>query len=875
MINIDDIIKRNNYANLSITKEDYSRYHNKVKLLSESTVDRFDNKKFILQHWQCIDEDQNECFKSTIDLLDSVYEKDNINEFNYIKSYIINEVTPTVRDSKQNSRYLKYKITRMKNKATEKVKKNVDDIRDNSKQYVDNIKNTNSKAISKLKNNVKKSLGEKDIQEAYIQILDSLDKYNHCDRILENANIIQKRFNIINMIENTNIENVDELSILIDSICECVNTYDADYGTRFNSVLETCFYFLGRTRKSFNNSIILEETVNNFISKDYTDEDLMSMKSIIESSMIIDDKSKKNIDYIYTNIPFESVSELAEPFKNDYKELANIIESVSDKMTDNDVSKILEAMNTVDLDKSISNSFITKLSKLYTGNDFNKIYSKYNKSNFNTGKYITNIEESDFVMDLDILDEVFEKTTNEVKDIINSFKLRKSKKSTDVRTCVSKMFTKSPDQIIDGTPNFLSWVRLSWVIGATAIHPILGGVSLLVDQFISMKLKRRDVSKIITAFKNERKNVAEKIKKADENDKKNLKEYDKYLKNGIDKLKEYEDSLLTDNEIDARDNNEDYDKNKELEFLKDDDSDDDFELESTFFEKLFEKSNFFSTSYFTNNIKESINMMNEDTIDMITDISCRYPYIISTSGLYGILKEELDEIKNYYSDNKNWVRMSCLTSNIRKLESTNGIVNTSDTMDVFTIINGLEDLFVEYSISKSITNESVSTKGKVLANKLRKTMQKASDIDKEASRRIDSYVNTFLTGIQRAVRNDNREAIIRGSILPSTSKIVKAAILDTGVALINPAIAIILAVGQFALSKKMKHKERQLVLDEIEIEIEMCKRYLRQAEDQNDLDAQKKILRIQRNLERQKQRIVYNMKINWNQDIPDTASNDD
>lgn len=883
MINIDDIIKRSNYINRFIQEDEYNKYHNKTKLLLESTVDRFTNKKFILHHWQSINEDQLESFKSVIDLLDEAYDKDNANEFKYIKSYIINEITPTVRDAKQTARYLKYKTTRIKNKITEKLKKNVSDIQDTTKQYVDNVKDTNSKAISTAKTNTKKSLGQKDIQEAYIQILDSVNKYIHCDRILENVNIIQKRFNINNMVESTNISNDIELSVFVDSICECVNTYNADFGTRFNSVLETCFYFLNRSRRPFNKSLVLEETVNNFISKEYTDEDLMDMKSIIESSVVINIDSKKNIDYIYNNIPFENVSELAEPFKNNNKtkDLANTIESVSDNMTDNDVVKILDGINNItEVDSSIINPFIFKLSKLYTGDDFSKIYSRKtiteNTSNiFN--RYTTNIEESTFVMDLDILDEAFEKTTNTVKDIVDSFKLRKIKKATDVRTCVSKMFTKSPDQIIDGTPNFLSWIRLSWVIGATAIHPILGGVSLLVDQFIAMKLKRRDVSKMITVFKNERKNVAEKMKKADEQDKKNLKEYDKYLKDGIEKLKEYEDSLLTDNEITARDTGEEYDKDAELEFLKDDDDDkdDDFELEATSFEKLFEKSNFFSTSYFTDNIRESINMMNEDTIDMITNIACRYPYIISTSGLYSILKEELDEIKNYYSDNKNWVRMSCLTSNIRKLNHESGITLTDDDMDVFTIIDGLEDLFVEYSISKTLTNESVSANAKMLSNKLRKTMQKASDIDKEASRRIDSSVNMFLTGMQRAARNNNREAIIKGSVLPSASKIVKAAILDAGVALINPAIAVILAVGQFAISKKMKTKERQLVLDEIDIEIEMCKRYLRQAEDQNDLEAQKKILRIQRNLERQKQRIEYNMKIHWNQDIPNTGSNDD
>lgn len=883
MINIDDIIKRSKYINNSMQKDNYIQYHNKTKLLIES-VNKFNNIKFILQHWESINEDQNKCFESVINLLEESYENNNINDFKYIKSYILNEITPIVRDAKQSSGYLKYKTTRMKSKITEKLKNNVKDIKDSSNKYIDNTKTNNRNTISNIKNNInKKGLNEKDIQEAYIQILDSLEKYNHCDRILENANIIQKRFNIMNMIDEANIDNDYELITLVDSICECINTYDSDFSTRFNSCIETCFYFLNRSRKSFNKSLVLEQIVNNFISKNYSDKDLNDMKFIIESSVIINDTIKNSVEYIYNTIPFKSVLELAIPFKNnhDTKKLGKIIESVSDKMSDVDVSKILEAINNshIDYNENI-NLLINEISKLYTGVNFNKIYSKYIinediKNNIklsNITQYNTNIEESIFVMDLDILNEAFEKTTNTVKDIIDSFKLIKMKKNTDVRTCVSKMFTKSPDQIINGTPNFLSWVRMTYIIGATGIHPVLGAITLLADQFIAMKLKRRDVSKMITAFKNERKIVAEKIKKVDERDKRNLKEYDKYLKDNIDKLIEYEESLLTDYELNARDTGEEYDKSAELDFLKDDDE---FELEATSFEKLVEKSNFFSTDYFIHNIKESINIMNEDTIDTITDISCRYPYIISKNRLYSILKEELDEIKNQYSDNKNWVRMSCLTSNIRKLNSENNIIITNDDNDVFTVINGLEDLFIEYSISKSLTNESVSGNAKMLSNKLKKTMQKASDIDKEASRKIDSSVNMFITGMQRATRNNNREAVIRGSILPSASKIVKTAILDTGVALVNPAIAVILAVGQFAISKKMKVKERQLVLDEIEIEIEMCKRYLRQAEDQNDLDAQKRILQIQRNLERQKQRIQYNMKINWNQNIPNTASHDD
>lgn len=899
MININDIIKRSRYINLSSKNQEYDKYHIKSKLLQESNLYRFDDKKFLLQHWESLKENQTDCFKSVIDILDESYNQDNERDFNYIKSYIINEIAPTVRDAKQSARYLKYKTTRMKNKINEKIKQGTDNIKSNTKSAIDNVKDTNTQSVS-ITN---KKLHKKDIHEAYVQILDTLDKYYQCDRILENINTIQKRFNIMRMVEESNINDNASLISLVDSICECINTYNSDFATRFNATLETCFYFLSRKDKNFNKSLVLEEVVNNFISKDFPESKLIEMRSIIESSIVFDSIDKINIEWIYNTIPFEENTDLAKPFLKStdsyISDLGSTISNISNDVTDKDIRKVFSSIRSLmslkggevlvlcikDID-----SLIHKLASLYTGEDFNKLCAKELErakkklDNRSMEGYVAQnnyckllekyaskckISESELIMDFNLYNEAFEKYSNSVKDIINSFKVSKKKKNTDVRTCVSKMFTKSPDQIIDGTPNFLSWVRMSYVLGATALHPILGGITLLIDQFISMKLKRRDVSKMITAFKNERKIVAEKIKKADSDDKKNLKEYDKYLEKGIKKLEEYEESLLSEKETYAKISGEEYDSNSEFDFLKDN-------LEETSFENLFERSNYFSKEYFNNNIKQYISIMDEDAIDIITDIACRYPCIISTSGLYSILRENLNELKN--SDNTNWVRMACLKSNLRKIDPDNSeyIVTSNDTdTEVFDIINGLEDLFAEYSIMSSIKNESVSTGVKMLTNKLRKLMKKASDMDKEASRRIDSSINTFISGVQRAYRNENREAIIKGSILPSASKIVKSAILDAGVALVNPAIAIILALGQFAISKKSKAKERQFVLDEIDIEIEMCKRYLRQAEDQNDLEAQKKILRIQRNLERQKQRIQYKMKIYWNQDIPNIKNDDE
>ena len=923
MIQIDDIIKRSRYLNLSNKDQEYDKYHIKSKLLSESNVYRFNDKKFLLQHWESLDENQVECFKKCIDILDESYELDNKNDFNYIKNYIINEVTPTVRDAKQTIRYLKYKTTRMKNKINEKIKNNVEDIRDTTNNAKENIKNTASKSISILKNNAKKSLGQKEqlkeenIREAYIQILDVLEKYNHCDRILENTYNIQKRFNIMNMVESTDINNNAKLITLVDSICECINTYNEPFDVLFNTALETCFYFLSRKDKNFNKSLVLEEVVNNYLSNDISNDNLNKMRLLLNESVIFDNIDKECVNYLYKETPFLESSELAEPFDkfddDNISKLKKMLSEVSDEMTDKDVRKIFSSIrylftvsggevlytcinDIIDLIKNIASQ--------YSGEDFGKLCAeeleRVNSRRDNKSpegmiaqsnyikilnKYASqqSANEAELLTGINFYNEDLSSMVKTAKDIVNDFKLRKMKKATDVRTCVSKMFTKSPDQIIEGTPNLLSWVRLTYVIGATSINPILGGLTLLVDQFIAMKLKRRDVSKMITVFKNERKVVEEKMKKVDNKDKENLKAYDKYLKDGIDKLKEYEDSLLSEYEKAAKDSGEEYDRDAELKDIKGEDDDDDydfsddFELESTSFEKLFENSNFFSKEYFNNNISNSIDYMDEDTIDLVTEIACKYPCIVDRSYLYSILDEQLSEVKDKYSGSKKWIRMSCLNSNLKKLDSDYIITSNDDQSNVFDVINGLEDLFTELSINKTLnaTNESMTTMAKSISDKLRKTMQKASDIDKEASRKIDSAVNMFISGMQRAARNNNREAIIRGSIIPSASKVIKAAIIDGGAALINPALGIILAVGQFAISKKMQKKERQLVLDEIEVELEMCKRYLRQAEDQNDLEAQKRILQIQRNLERQHQRITYNMKVHWNQNVPDIKKSDD
>ena len=82
-------------------------------------------------------------------------------------------------------------------------------------------------------------------------------------------------------------------------------------------------------------------------------------------------------------------------------------------------------------------------------------------------------------------------------------------------------------------------------------------------------------------------------------------------------------------------------------------------------------------------------------------------------------------------------------------------------------------------------------------------------------------------------------------------------------------------LGTFACYKKNSAKERQLVLDDIEIELKMCERYLKLAEEKNDMKAIRQIEIIQRNLLRQQQRIKYKMKVYYNQNTPSVNKDED
>ena len=95
----------------------------------------------------------------------------------------------------------------------------------------------------------------------------------------------------------------------------------------------------------------------------------------------------------------------------------------------------------------------------------------------------------------------------------------------------------------------------------------------------------------------------------------------------------------------------------------------------------------------------------------------------------------------------------------------------------------------------------------------------------------------------------------------SSEEKLKAAFALAIVAHFSLPIAAIGAIGALALSKKLTKRERLLLLDEIETEMEVCDKELALADSNNQIEKYRALLTYKKNLARQYQRIKYNITI--------------
>jgi hypothetical protein len=413
----------------------------------------------------------------------------------------------------------------------------------------------------------------------------------------------------------------------------------------------------------------------------------------------------------------------------------------------------------------------------------------------------------------------------------------------------------------------------------------MGLIAFITNELIKCGLSRKQLDKVIKAYKAEISSVKSKIEKTKDKDTK--ERYEKYLtelKKDLEKIETYSKDLYTEEENDERDAaNSDDDYNFDDDDWDDDDwDDDDWDFEEA--SRMICIGNYISSisEQFTDAdacdldgiIYNNIYKLDNDSIDTLTDLSIAVPVVIDKDKLKQTLIDYRTTLREARASIKDYIRIDCINENLDKLNKSGYSYNTSknsyDIMLYLACVNEIAKINnSDYVLEMDFTNTI-----KLAVNNLKRNAIKLSDKEKQISNNIDVSANNVSKSIEDALMSGNREAVIRGRMIPSASKTIKWA-LGLGIAwAINPALSVIAAIGAFACSKKLQAKERQLILDDIDIELKMCERYIRQYEDKGDLKKVRQCEQIQRSLERQKQRIKYKMITVYHQKVPDVKNED-
>lgn len=477
---------------------------------------------------------------------------------------------------------------------------------------------------------------------------------------------------------------------------------------------------------------------------------------------------------------------------------------------------------------------------------------------------------------------ITESKDSKIKDKIKKFKLKPKKDIGDLKDLIRGVLMNHSQEAIDETPNILGMIFVFFVLAGTlAISVVAGAIALMTMIFVGIKWSEDECDKQIKHYKDHIKKVKNRIAKAkSEKEKERLNEYLSSLEKNLEKLEDYRENLKSD----IQKQREEEEENKKSE----ESSNDDFSLESVkniaddlfVLEKAIE--NITKNKINISTIQEKINNINNANIDAITEFSIKNPDLIHPEELSEILTEQREDTLKLVDVNK-YVRSTILSENITKLNNfkydfseecsiqsaLHEMANTIITRDVIE-----ESLLYTKESQTPLLELSFTNTINMAIERVKKAATDLSDKEKIMSKTVDQSLENFGRGITDVYKTENREAVIRGNVLPPASRIIKMAII-TGLAfLLHPALAVISVLGHVAMARETRAKERSIILDELDVELNMCNRYIKQAEDKNDLKAVRQCLMIKKKLEAQRNRLRYKMEVEYKDDVPASANND-
>lgn len=705
-----------------------------------------------------------------------------------------------------------------------------------------------------------------DIEDGYKSgVIKEADEYKVCDRILSNHDKLSKRFNLSNYIYERRKAPLDEL---VYEVCSMIDTYDSipTYG-KMNIALEELSYLLTKNAIYYNDKVFIESVVDYFLSREtnsHTDLTIGYSRVLSESSVV----SKDELDNVKFLLYGASTNNRIMDSINEYKLTENkgdklFLETLYDIFNNSEEQDLLENANGIL--KWVKNFLALPTSDVKSINEaIDFITERYIDMGLNR-KYVGKLL-NEFAMEKDNINSRISHSTNNsillnletyfgcLENSINEFSAYRQNLYTDEEA--AKIYNLNEYSRFISLENFTEFEFNTLLNDSNTVYNNIKKNSKNIENKTKAKVTSlKDINESSSMevsyperYISEDGEVDICAAVLDTSEVTNLDEFHNYFTALCNSMENYTSSrvyyTVLENTCEIR-------------------------IKPNYkvcIDEVCDKM-VFTDAYKVDQLIQLAEAMEElDKIDfsnIMADIENKLDYVTA---------DQVDLFLDFWACNS-IVPTEEMTKFVNKFckykEDQGCIMESSRIKYKFECLNVLKDPELDiYTESAKLMREVISEG--VNLNSIKLAMQglkkKAKDFgtkEQQASRNLDMHVNNLVRGAKSFLVSDRREAIIKGSVIPSFSKIMKIGIALAGVAkFLHPALAAIALIGGLAASKNLTRKERSLLLDEIDIELQVVDRELKRLEDDGQsAQAYRSLLTYQKNLMREKQRIKYNLSL--------------
>ncbi len=720
-------------------------------------------------------------------------------------------------------------------------------------RYINNnlLPKLNRDATSIFVNQINKKL----LNENYTNsINDTISIYKECDRVLNNDKKLAKRFNFDKFIqENYNKKTPKEL---VFSLCEMIDTYNISPKQKYYIALESVQYAL------YNSPVKMDNVV-----KDITDYFLLR-EPIIPDNIMSDYESCAKDNQFLSPEELSKLKITKNDYRNSYLSKINYISSVTDNervrnildriqsiSTEEDASQyIRDVYNFIMNDATLSDSDKVKLKNsinmipLVSGVD--QLFIDYEIKKMDGALLSTR----DLTETVNYINEYFEDTemisAPNIRNNIESFKYSQDKTPKRFAQLISRFNINSEyaaSVVSESLSELYTIMKSSYDESNCIDEEYLN----LIDK-TEKYADRKDCNKIYKSILKEINSVDKLLERGMLDGNKYLK-YRSMLEQSLQKMDQYIDikDYIPYNESCVDMNGMEFDDYVSLIETLMIGADNINKLnKEELLSSISDNIRLFTSDY--DNLRSLSNIL---MISKCVDKSAYENILIQrtrnddcTKAEELIIANEVSYIKSYKPKN-----MDIISESLLSIEA----------------VSVLENVFLEENIVEGIDIKNKKKKSKINVNDIKiafrafqSKIQKVDTKVKSLWQSIDIKGNTIIASIQKSMKSDRREQIIRGSIIPSMSQCLKQLIAIAGTSAVGaffgaPYIGVLTAVGIFATNKILNDRERQIIYDEIDTELKVVDKEIEMALQDGDTKKYRFLLTYQKKLKRERMRIKY------------------